>query len=76
MKRTLITILFAIILLSILIGKTNHSNDPVFKAYCEIYLGKSIQDTTIDDYNYFMDVFMETDEYEALMDSLNMPLEY
>lgn len=70
MKRTLITILFTIILLSILISKTNHSNDPVFEAYCEIYLGKSIQDTTIEDYNYFMDVFMETDEYEALMDSI------
>lgn len=70
MKRTLITILFTITLLSILIGKTNHSNDPVFEAYCKIYLDKSIGESTVDDYNYFMDVFMETDEYEALMDSI------
>lgn len=71
MKRTFITIIFAIILLSILIGKTNHSNDPVFEAYCKIYLGKSIQDTTIDDYTYYKDYFINTLEYQALMDSIN-----
>lgn len=71
MKRTLITILFTIILLSILISKTNHSNDPVFKAYCEIYLGKSIGESTVDDYTYYKDYFINTPEYQALMDSIN-----
>lgn len=66
MKRTLITIVLGIVLFIILSAtaepQENTSTDPVWD-YCQ----KHYPEMT---YDYYLDVFTETDEYEELYNSL------
>lgn len=66
MKRTLIIAILAIVLLIILSATSkseNNSLDPVWD-YCQVHYPEMT-------YDYYLDVFTESDEYEELYNSLN-----
>lgn len=67
--RTLST-LIALSIMAITVSMTKTSKDPVWEYYCIHYLNKSPNQATEKEYNYFLDCFAGSDEYEQLVNNL------